>query len=162
MSFLKCSKPVNNSLYLDIAACNDTSTSSTGTSSSLSQPKTYGYMVSEITSEELEEGCSLEWMTFATKTLVFSDAGDCELLFPKDINELLYSLAAYGFDLGYWLGNTSSQGSWKVNDECFPHTVAGGFRFLWKGFCSKYLSHPSHKSHKSIFFWCFVYYDNDQ
>ncbi|XP_050387229.1 uncharacterized protein LOC126803467 [Argentina anserina] len=135
--FLKCSEPVNISTYIDTAACTDTITSSTGTFSSLSQSRTYGYVIiGDMTSGDVEEGCSLEWKAFILISGNYSNY--------RDIKGTLNSLT-YGFEVGYYFPWQSQNCQWSMNYKCFPHTVAGSFHC--KYLCSlqlfiTYFIHP--------------------
>ncbi|XP_068329455.1 LEAF RUST 10 DISEASE-RESISTANCEUS RECEPTOR-LIKE PROTEIN KINASE-like 2.3 [Pyrus communis] len=117
--YLKCSNPMNSSLYVDTAPCFDASASSS------SQPKTYSYVkVGLMEVGDLDEGCSAEWMTWALSSYV------------KDYNtsyENIHKALMYGFELR--LSDVDElgpicQGQWSSNLKCFPHSIPGFFRFL--------------------------------
>ncbi|KAM1263041.1 hypothetical protein ACFX13_028764 [Malus domestica] len=113
--YLKCSNPLNSSLYVDTAPClNNTSSSS--------QPKTYSYVkVGGIEVWDLDEGCSAEWTAWTAWGL-FYDGEDYSNVSYKDIHNAL----VYGFELDFrdfgigcqgWMGLYAS--------PCFPHTIPG-------------------------------------
>ncbi|BFG21151.1 hypothetical protein CerSpe_074250 [Prunus speciosa] len=60
VTFIKCANPVNSSLYVDTTPCIN---STTGGPTSLSQPRTYSYVVvvGPTVAWDLEEGCSIGW-----------------------------------------------------------------------------------------------------
>ncbi|CAN6703669.1 unnamed protein product [Malus baccata var. baccata] len=110
--YLKCSNPMNSSLYVDTAPCFDASASSS------SQPKTYSYVkVGLMEVGDLDEGCSAEWMTWALSSYV------------KDYNtsyENIHKALMYGFELqviGVDELGPICQGRWRNNRNCFPHSI---------------------------------------
>ncbi|CAN6562204.1 unnamed protein product [Malus baccata var. baccata] len=118
--YLKCSNPSNSSLYVDTAPClNNTSSSS----SSSSHPKTYSYVM--VGGEfgfryvwELDEGCSVEWMSLAA-----GHVEDYSNFSYKDIHNALM----YGFDLYFEYPYTESRcPGWTALyvSTCFPHTIS--------------------------------------
>ncbi|KAB2595021.1 receptor-like protein kinase [Pyrus ussuriensis x Pyrus communis] len=119
--YLKCSNPMNSSLYVDTAPCFDASASSS------SQPKTYSYVkVGLMEVGDLDEGCSAEWMTSVLSSYI------------KDYNtsyENIHKALMYGFELRVYsvdeLGPIC-QGQWSIYHKCFPHSIPGFFRFLWE------------------------------
>ncbi|KAM2264030.1 hypothetical protein ACFXTI_040244 [Malus domestica] len=115
--YLKCSNPMNSSVYVDTAPCFDASASSS------SQPKTYSYVkVGWMEVGDLDEGCSAEWMTFALSSFV------------KDYNtsyENIHKALMYGFELRvYSVDEMGPTCQWWINLKCFPHSIPGFFRFL--------------------------------
>ncbi|CAN6562216.1 unnamed protein product [Malus baccata var. baccata] len=120
--YLKCSNPSNSSLYVDTAPClNNTSSSS----SSSSHPKTYsyvmvGYEFGFTDVWELDEGCSVEWMSLAASH--FEDYSNFSY---KDIHNALM----YGFELYFEDPDNESRcpGQWTASlvSTCFPHTISG-------------------------------------
>ncbi|CAN6587927.1 unnamed protein product [Malus baccata var. baccata] len=127
--YFKCSNPLNSSLYVDTAPC----LNNTSSSSSSSQPKTYSYVMVEDYVRlrevwELDEGCSVEWMSLA--------AGydeDYSNISYKDIHNALM----YGFELYFeapYPYNESRCSGWTAEfmSTCFPHTISGFFRYLWQ------------------------------
>ncbi|XP_050136513.1 rust resistance kinase Lr10-like isoform X2 [Malus sylvestris] len=121
--YLKCSNPSNSSLYVDTAPClNNTS------SSSSSQPKTYSYVMvadyvgGRLEAWDLDEGCSVEWMSLAAGYVE-----DYSNFSYKDIHNALM----YGFELRF--GEDRCPGQWTAVDvsTCFPHTISGFFQYLW-------------------------------
>ncbi|KAM1124752.1 hypothetical protein ACFX13_040850 [Malus domestica] len=112
--YMKCSNPMNSSLYVDTAPCFDASASSS------SQPKTYSYVkVGLMEVGDLDEGCSAEWMTWALSSYV------------KDYNtsyENIHKALMYGFELRVYgvdeLGPICP-GQWRSNLKCFPHSIPG-------------------------------------
>ncbi|KAL6289418.1 hypothetical protein ACE6H2_006928 [Prunus campanulata] len=92
VTFIKCANPVNSSLYVDTALCMN---STTGGATSLSQPRTYSYVVMGPTvAWDLEEGCSIGWTAMAS-------------LNEKDRNASyshIHNALVYGFELQYITG----------------------------------------------------------
>ncbi|XP_016649591.1 PREDICTED: uncharacterized protein LOC107881076 [Prunus mume] len=113
--YIKCSNPVNSSLYVDTAPCLNIN------ASSLVQQKTYSYVkVGSMEVGDLNEGCSAEWVTLA-------------LFNYSDYNtsyEYIHSALMYGFDLRFYWPDERCQGQWSTNFKCFPHTIPGFFRLL--------------------------------
>ena len=112
--YLKCSNPMNSSLYVDTAPCFEASASSS------SQPKTYSYVkVGLMETGDLDEGCSAEWMTLALSSYV------------KDYNtsyENIHKALMYGFELRVYSVdemNPMCQGQWRLGLKCFPHSIPG-------------------------------------
>ncbi|KAM1049007.1 hypothetical protein ACFX2C_028155 [Malus domestica] len=120
--YLKCSNPSNSSLYVDTAPC----LNNTSSSSSSSHPKTYSYvMVGGYVADsfrdvwELDEGCSVEWMSLAA-----GHVEDYSNFSYKDIhNALMYGFELY-FEDPY---NESRCPGWTAEfvSTCFPHTISG-------------------------------------
>ncbi|CAN6562257.1 unnamed protein product [Malus baccata var. baccata] len=67
LTFLKCPSPMNSPLYVDAAPCFPVESTSTSSSSmSSSQPKSYGYVkIGGLGVGEMKDGCSIERMTYA-------------------------------------------------------------------------------------------------
>ncbi|XP_021834029.1 uncharacterized protein LOC110773817 [Prunus avium] len=110
--YIKCSNPVNSSLYVDTAPCLNIN------ASSLVQQKTYSYVkVGVMEVGDLNEGCSAEWVAL----VLFN--------YSKGYNtfyESIHSALMYGFELGvYWPDEIPPicQGQWSSNLKCFPHTI---------------------------------------
>ncbi|KAM1175685.1 hypothetical protein EV1_027828 [Malus domestica] len=116
--YLMCSNPLNSSLYVDTAPCfNNTSSSS--------QPKTYSYVVVGNYVEdrfrdvwELDEGCSVEWMSLAAGYVE-----DYSNFSYKDLHNALM----HGFELYFRVFEDRCPGQWTVaqGSTCFPHTISG-------------------------------------
>ncbi|CAL8119026.1 unnamed protein product [Prunus armeniaca] len=89
VTFIKCANPVNSSLYVNTAPCMN---STTGGATSLSQPRTYSYVIVGPTAAwNLEEGCSIGWTAMTS-------------LNEKDRNasySLIHNALVYGFELQY-------------------------------------------------------------
>ncbi|KAB2614548.1 receptor-like protein kinase [Pyrus ussuriensis x Pyrus communis] len=68
LTFLKCPRPLNSSLYVDAAPCFPVESASTSSSSmSSSQPKSYGYVkIGDLEVGQMKDGCSIERMTYAS------------------------------------------------------------------------------------------------
>ncbi|XP_024176939.2 rust resistance kinase Lr10 isoform X3 [Rosa chinensis] len=136
ISFLRCSHPVNSSLYVNTAACNDTSTSSTGTSSSLSHPKRYGYIsynddrypYDAIMSGDVEEGCTLEWTSFAPTRLFVTITDGNFTRITEDLSfTYVQNALVDGFELGFrndYIYDPCEGWYEYHSDKCFPRTVA--------------------------------------
>ncbi|CAN6562254.1 unnamed protein product [Malus baccata var. baccata] len=67
LTFLKCPRPMNSSLYVDAAPCFPVESASTSSSSmSSSQPKSYGYVkIGYLEVCQMKDGCSIERTTYA-------------------------------------------------------------------------------------------------
>ncbi|XP_068343677.1 LEAF RUST 10 DISEASE-RESISTANCEUS RECEPTOR-LIKE PROTEIN KINASE-like 2.1 [Pyrus communis] len=125
--YLKCLNPSNSSLYVDTAPClNNTS------SSSSSQPKTYSYVTwpefdgefSYFDAWDLDEGCSVEWMSSVEMSWAAGYVEDYSNLSYKDIHNALM----YGFELYFESPYTASRcPGWTANyaSPCFPPTISG-------------------------------------
>ncbi|BFG21120.1 hypothetical protein CerSpe_073940 [Prunus speciosa] len=112
--YIKCSNPVNSSLYVDTAPCLNIN------ASSLVQQKTYSYVkVGVMEVGDLNEGCSAEWVALAL------------LNYSKGYNtsyESIHSALTYGFGLLVLRPDEIApicQGQWSSNLKCFPHTIPG-------------------------------------
>ncbi|KAB2623864.1 hypothetical protein D8674_042242 [Pyrus ussuriensis x Pyrus communis] len=118
-----CSNPSNSSRYVDTAPClNNTS------SSSSSQPKTYSYVTwgefAYFRVWDLDEGCSVEWMSNVEMSWAAGYVEDYSNLSYKDIHHALM----YGFELYFESPYRESRcPGWNVNyvSTCFPHTISG-------------------------------------
>ncbi|KAB2627103.1 receptor-like protein kinase [Pyrus ussuriensis x Pyrus communis] len=128
--YLKCLNPSSSSLYVDTAPClNNTS------SSSSSQPKTYSYVTwgefNQFEAWDLDEGCSVEWMSNVEMSWAAGYVEDYSNLSYKDIHNALM----YGYELYFELNLTESRcPGWTATDDvstCFPHTISGFFQYLW-------------------------------
>jgi hypothetical protein len=110
--FLKCTNPVNSSMYVDTAPCINITASSLV---SVSQPKTYGYVkVGNMDAGDLDEGCSMEWTAML------------QLKYSKDYNasyQYIHNALAYGFELHYLISEPCEQ--WSTNAKCFPRSIGG-------------------------------------
>ncbi|KAM1064009.1 hypothetical protein ACFX2A_028701 [Malus domestica] len=112
--YLMCSNPLNPSLYVDTAPCLN------NTSSSSSQPKTYSYVkVGAMIGWELDEGCSVEWMTMGH--FDYSVDFDYSNVSYKEIHNAL----VYGFELDFGTVGTRRCQGWTGNSDCFPYTIPG-------------------------------------
>ncbi|XP_068344212.1 uncharacterized protein [Pyrus communis] len=121
LTFFKCPRPMNSSLYVDAAPCFPVQSASTSSSSmSSSQPKWYGYVkIGSLEVGQMKEGCSIERMTYA----YLFDGYNASY---KSIHNSL----VYGFELQYDPdGPLFSR--WLWNYRCYPQSVPGFFRFLW-------------------------------
>ncbi|KAM1049009.1 hypothetical protein ACFX2C_028157 [Malus domestica] len=123
--YLMCSNPLNSSQYVDTAPC----LNNTSSSSSSSQPKTYSYVTVDdyvggrSVPWDLDEGCSVEWMSSSTRWAV-GYVEDYSNFSYKDIhNALMYGFELY-FEYPY---NESRCPGWTVEfvSTCFPHTISG-------------------------------------
>ncbi|XP_050105537.1 LEAF RUST 10 DISEASE-RESISTANCE LOCUS RECEPTOR-LIKE PROTEIN KINASE-like 2.1 isoform X4 [Malus sylvestris] len=124
LTFLKCPRPMNSSLYVDAAPCFPVESASTSSSSmSSSQPKSYGYVkIGYLEVGQMKDGCSIERTTYA----YLFDGYNASY---KSIHNSL----VYGFELEYTLYRPSCEGQWSF-DKCYPHSVPGFFRLLIQGF----------------------------
>ncbi|KAM1401091.1 hypothetical protein ACFX2F_028285 [Malus domestica] len=126
LTFLKCPRPMNSSLYVDAAPCFPVESASTSSSSmSSSQPKSYGYVkIGSLEVGQMKDGCSIERTTYA----YLFDGYNASY---KSIHNSL----VYGFELQYIRdGPFSCRNPWwnfKWDFECYPHSVRGFFQFLW-------------------------------
>ncbi|CAN6562261.1 unnamed protein product [Malus baccata var. baccata] len=123
LTFLKCPSPMNSSLYVDAAPCFPVESTSTSSSSmSSSQPKSYGYVkIGGLGVGEMKDGCSIERMTYAYLFEGYNAS-------YKSIHNSL----VYGFELEYTLDSDFfCGGQWSYNYKCYPHSVPGLFRFVW-------------------------------
>ncbi|BFG21129.1 hypothetical protein CerSpe_074030 [Prunus speciosa] len=106
--YIKCSNPVNSSLYVDTAPCLNIN------ASSLVQQKTYSYVkVGDMKVGDLNEGCSAEWVALA--------------LFDYNTSsyESIHSALMYGFD-AFWLDDEEiCKHKWRKYHTCYPHTIPG-------------------------------------
>ncbi|CAB4268966.1 unnamed protein product [Prunus armeniaca] len=83
--YIKCSNPVNSSMYVDTAPC-------LHINASLVQQKTYSYVkVGSMEVGDLNEGCSAEWVTLA----LFNYSKGYSTSY-----ESIHSALMYGFELG--------------------------------------------------------------
>ncbi|VVA32263.1 PREDICTED: rust resistance kinase Lr10 [Prunus dulcis] len=113
--YIKCSNPVNSSLYVDTAPCLNIN------ASSLIRQKTYSYVkIGFMKVGDLYEGCSVEWVALA--------------LFNYDdyynyynSYESIHSALMSGFDLNVFGPNEICQDQWSIDNTCFPHTIPGLF-----------------------------------
>ncbi|XP_068343672.1 rust resistance kinase Lr10-like isoform X1 [Pyrus communis] len=126
--YLKCSNPSNSSLYVDTAPCLN------NTSSSSSQPKTYSYVTwgefNYFQAWDLDEGCSVEWMSNVERSWAAGYVEDYSNLSYKDIHNALM----YGFELYFKSPYIESRcPGWTANyvSTCFPPTISGFFQYLW-------------------------------
>ncbi|PQQ00432.1 rust resistance kinase Lr10 [Prunus yedoensis var. nudiflora] len=109
--YIKCSNPVNSSLYVDTAPCLNIN------ASSLVQQKTYSYVkVGDMEVGDLNEGCSAEWVALAL------------LNYSKGYNtsyEFIHSALTYGFELrGDWpYDEEICKHKWRKYHTCYPHTI---------------------------------------
>ncbi|XP_050136399.1 rust resistance kinase Lr10-like isoform X3 [Malus sylvestris] len=118
--YLMCSNPLNPSLYVDTAPCLN------NTSSSSSQPKTYSYVkVGAMIGWELDEGCSVEWMTLGH--FDYSVDIDYSNVSYKEIHNAL----VYGFELDFRTFGTRRCQGWNYGSSCFPDTIPGFFQYIW-------------------------------
>ncbi|PQQ06971.1 rust resistance kinase Lr10 [Prunus yedoensis var. nudiflora] len=108
--YIKCSNPVNSSLYVDTAPCLNIN------ASSLVQQKTYSYMtVGVMKVGDLNEGCSAEWVALALFN--YSKAYNTSY-------ESIHSALMYGFDLHFWLDDEEiCKHKWRKYHTCYPHTI---------------------------------------
>ncbi|XP_050136407.1 LEAF RUST 10 DISEASE-RESISTANCE LOCUS RECEPTOR-LIKE PROTEIN KINASE-like 2.1 isoform X4 [Malus sylvestris] len=128
--YLMCSNPLNPSLYVDTAPCLN------NTSSSSSQPKTYSYVkVGAMIGWELDEGCSVEWMTLGH--FDYSVDIDYSNVSYKEIHNAL----VYGFELDFRTFGTRRCQGWTGNygSACFPYTIPGFFQYLWQQIGHEYI-----------------------
>ncbi|RXI04952.1 hypothetical protein DVH24_025628 [Malus domestica] len=100
--YLKCSNPLNSSLYVDTAPCLN------NTSSSSSQPKTY--IATSRSGPWNAEGMALGHFEYSV---------DYSNVSYKDIHNAL----VYGFELHFVLFGICQ--GWTRNDACFPDTIPG-------------------------------------
>ncbi|CAL9005696.1 unnamed protein product [Prunus brigantina] len=109
--YIKCSNPVNSSLYVDTAPCLNIN------ASSLIRQKTYSYVkVGDMRVGDLYEGCSAEWVALA-----LSDYSDYNTSY-----ESIHSALMYGFDLEVFSPYEKCKGQWTNGiDKCFSHTIPG-------------------------------------
>lgn len=139
LTFLKCPRPMNSSLYVDAAPCfplESASTSSSSTSSS--QPKSYGYVkIGYLEVGQMKDGCSIERTTYA----YLFDGYNASY---KSIHDSL----VYGFELQYDPdGPFFCGGGWWWTYKCYLHSVLGeegiNLNFLFYFiiiFCRKFIS----------------------
>ncbi|XP_068344211.1 LEAF RUST 10 DISEASE-RESISTANCEUS RECEPTOR-LIKE PROTEIN KINASE-like 2.1 [Pyrus communis] len=108
LTFFKCPRQMNSSLYVDAAPCFPVQSASTSSSSmSSSQPKSYGYVkIGSLEVGQMKEGCSIERMTYA----YLFDGYNASY---KSIHNSL----VYGFELQY------DPYSWLWNYRCYPQSV---------------------------------------
>ncbi|KAM1556488.1 hypothetical protein PS2_039847 [Malus domestica] len=113
--YLKCSNPMNSSLYVDTAPCFDASASSS------SQPKKYSYVkVGLMEVRDLDEGCSAEWMTWALSSYV----NDYNTSYENIHKALMYGFELRVVGIDEYLGPLCP-GQWRSNLKCFPHSIPG-------------------------------------
>ncbi|XP_068342683.1 LEAF RUST 10 DISEASE-RESISTANCEUS RECEPTOR-LIKE PROTEIN KINASE-like 2.1 [Pyrus communis] len=127
LTFFKCPRQMNSSLYVDAAPCFPVQSASTSSSSmSSSQPKSYGYVkIGYLEVGQMKDGCSIERTTYA----YLFDGYNASY---KSIHNSL----VYGFELQYaphgpFLCENQFWGIYK----CYPHSVPGFFRLLWDQVC---------------------------
>ncbi|KAM2004068.1 hypothetical protein ACFX15_027560 [Malus domestica] len=136
LTFLKCPRPMNSSLYVDAAPCFPVESASNSSSSmSSSQPKAYGYVkIGDLEVGQMKDGCSIERTTYA----YLFDGYNASY---KSIHNSL----VYGFELQCIRDGSFYCGWWdfKWNVECYSHSVRGFFQFLWTLIQSKRSIHGS-------------------
>ncbi|KAM3015210.1 hypothetical protein FF2_027820 [Malus domestica] len=120
LTFLKCPRPMNSSLYVDAAPCFPVESASTSSSlMSSSQPKSYGYVkIGYLEVGQMKDGCSIERTTYA----YLFDGYNASY---KSIHNSL----VYGFELQY-----DPDGPVFCDDQWlrYPHSVLDFFRLLWE------------------------------
>ncbi|KAM1262980.1 hypothetical protein ACFX13_028718 [Malus domestica] len=124
LTFLKCPRPLNSSLYVDAAPCFPVESASTSSSSmSSSQPKSYGYVkIGYLEVGEMKDGCCLERMTYAS----WFDGYNASY---KSIHNSL----VYGFELeyGHVLEHSGGHSSVANFFRSLSARIQGFFRGLW-------------------------------
>lgn len=112
VTFLKCANLVNSSLYVETAPCINISA---GTS--LSQPKSYGYVkIGYTNASEFEAGCSIEWSTAISSSYQI----DQNASYQNIHNALLY-----GFEVAWDYRAPFCKSGWNRFATCLPYTISG-------------------------------------
>ncbi|KAM2004070.1 hypothetical protein ACFX15_027562 [Malus domestica] len=122
LTFLKCPRPMNSSLYVDAAPCFPLESASTSSSSmSSSQRKSYGYVkIGHLEVGQMKDGCSIERTAYAHLFDGYNSS-------YKSIHNSL----VYGFELQYAPdGPSYCGGQQRLGDKCYPNSGPGYFRFL--------------------------------
>ncbi|KAM1941105.1 hypothetical protein ACFX13_028727 [Malus domestica] len=120
LTFLKCPRPMNSSLYVDAAPCFPVESASTSSSSmSSSQPKSYGYVkIGSLAVGQMKDGCTIERTTYA----YLFDGYNASY---KSIHNSL----VYGFELQYDPdGPSYCGGRQRWIDKCYPNSGPGSRR----------------------------------
>ncbi|KAM2004063.1 hypothetical protein ACFX15_027555 [Malus domestica] len=123
LTFLKCPRPLNSSLYVDSAPCFPVESASTSSSSmSPSQPKSYGYVkIGYLEVGEMKDGCSMERITCASWFDVYNAS-------YKSIHNSL----VYGIEYGYVLEHSGGHSSVANFFRSLSARIQVFFRGLWE------------------------------